>query len=365
MKVYKNILTTVGLILISLTAILYPSHISNRLNKEAHDDAKNNGSDKKNYSSNDFLKQTKITSLSTNKTRELFDHYVHKLQGKGLAGAMQIDEIRSLQQPLTQKEINSLINIINTGNIPTDELTSLIRLLVDQFIFGGDPNEIRSSIRSVLLKTNDKVVGSATVLALSRIGEASDVEFIIKTGKARGFIDDDEFNRELAHNFFRVSAATQSEWISILISHKNKNARQIISDRLIDTENLPSSNAVLMQLLKYLNSTEPDFQEPSVGFGLFTAIDYQGWLKARAQVISSIDNIDADSVTSKTLLDESIDQRKVLAYLLKEENLNPIIKKLSKEQRQHMADKLVKYSFENTNDFIVNAVQQIYQKLIE
>lgn len=365
MKTHKTILITVGLLSISLTAIIYLPHNSNRLDEETLSDTKKNGGKEKNYSNHNLPKWTENTSLLTNKTHELFDHYIHRLQGKGLAGAMQIDEIRALQQPLTKNEINSLINIINIGNIPTDELTSLIRLLADQFIFGADPDEIRPSIRSLLLKTNDKIVGSATVLALSRIGEASDVDFIIKTGKARGFINDEEFNRELAHNFFRVSATTQSEWISILNSHKNQNARQIISDKLNSMEYLPSSNAVLIQLLKYLNSAEPIFQESSAGFGLFTAIDYQGWLKARARIISSIDHTDAESVISKTLLDESIDQRKVLAYLLKEENLNSITKKLSKEQRQHMADKLVKYSFENTNDFVVNAVQQVYPKLTE
>lgn len=365
MKKLKIVLTiSSALFLLILGLFIYQPYLLE--NNETH--RKNNLEEKIHRADNKAAKaentdQNRLATSSRTSSNLLKD-YFQKSYGKGLAGSNLLDEIRSLREPLSIEDLKKIGNLIKNGKLPSSELASLIRLYADQIYLGADDQEVRSTIENILQTTKEKEVGAAAALTLSRISKANDVANILKIAKASEFLTENDYYGEVAHNIFRVPPAVQKEWIDSLKNSGNLYARQIVTDNIARSEKLLfASNEQFQQLTNYLLTAEPEFSKNSAEFGLFTAIDYQNWVKAVAKVESAAGLGSPDNLIAKRLMQDGIDQRKVLAFMLEEENVNQLEKIISPEQKQHIADTLASFLSKHPNDLYADALRTIYPKI--
>jgi hypothetical protein len=296
--------------------------------------------------------------------RNLLDLYLAGAWGRGQASSDSIEEIRSLGGRLSTANLLEIGILIKDGKVGGAEMASLIRLYGEQVPLSENPTEMRAILRIALANAKDKSVGAAAAFSLSRVGDSLEVSEVLKTARTNNYFTDRDYFGELAHNILRVTPETQKEWLNELRASQNLYARQIVVDVLMRSEVAASfAEAQRLQLLGYLESSEPEFPSNLQEMGLFTAIDYQNWIKAVSKMGPATSEAQQQAFIISKLLAEGVDQRKVLSYLLNEENLSKFVGSTSNVQRLYTADKLATFVGKYPNDFYIEVLKHIHPKL--
>jgi hypothetical protein len=297
----------------------------------------------------------------------LLKEYLSRSMGTGPAGRDLLDQIRAKSQyrALSPEEVDAMAAIIKGNRVGGGELAKLITLYGDQFVETRNA-EIPQNIKAVLLATRDEEVGRAATLTFSRLGPPGEVATALKQAIASGFISAHDYYGEIAHGFLRADARLQAQWLDELTtSAVDSFPREILADYVARGVALDNVNPhVGAKLLGYFRDNETKFSPDPAAFGISDAADYEAWLTASAKLAALTSFMDQKKYVEGILMNDAIDPRKLLSYLRIDRNVDLVVQNISLENRRHIGDRLMAYSFKYPSDFVVDSVQSIYLRLV-
>jgi hypothetical protein len=230
---------------------------------------------------------------------------------------MLLDTIYAKGLAKTAENVEAIRTLL-ASKVTTDEQVGLVRILgrisISDDKAGSNPI-IAEDLRR-LVYTGHQDVATAATLAFSRLGYFQDSRAVLQYAKDKHYIDVDGYYGELAHLVSFAPAHDQVDMVSEIRSARNQYAIEILASMSKSAGFLPTIHPETQRALKQcLEENEPDMEKALGSFGGTDRIIFENWLDAVGTLSVATSTQSYSDAVFPRLNDESIDPRKIMAFL--------------------------------------------------
>ena len=299
-------------------------------------------------------------------SKKIFLDYIATKKGSGAVGRDMIEQAELKGLPKTAEHVN-LVRTTLASVITEDEKIAMTRLLASLHSpddVTGMNKQIESDLRSIIY-SNQKGSSRAAVLAFARTGYYKDSQAVLSHAKLNGMINKDEYYGELSHILSFAPESDQLAIVSEIKSGKNRYATEILTaftpSTAVGNKLYPETQSALLQLFL---ENEPIMPMAIGEIGYVDVIRYANWLHAVALLNNKTSGGKYEDYVLKRLNDNTIDPRKIMAFLVSDEGKS-MIQRVGKKSLFDLAiQRIALYSKQLPGSYImIDFVKEIKQSV--
>ena len=247
-------------------------------------------------------------------SQAVLGRYVSGLAGQqervdALAHMMSLGLARNAQNTTTLRSILG-------RNADEEEKVLAVRLLADQFDRSnptGMNHLILADLKQQGNSASPRVAGEA-IVSYARLGYLPDSMAVLKAGRERGVLNEDDYFGELAHMLESAPAAEQLEMARMIRASRNGYGRDVVAAVVISDLQGALRPETKQELARLLEENEPQLGANVREYDGIQAVFYQDWLRALALLKASDFNKNGAEVIMQRLSAPMMDTRKLYAF---------------------------------------------------